>query len=134
MGCRCVPAAEALQRAGECSNAVAAMVALISPLPYSADFRPYFTIHDPAFAALAAGEVPSNANGHPRLLGITNLYFLKVPPKSPVHETIWQSCARDHLAQFCYLSSLPQALPAVWQSLDHLCTAGHPRPPCAALA
>ena len=63
---------------GECSNAVAAMVALISPLPYSADFRPYFTIHDPAFAALAAGELPSAANGHPRLLGITNLYFLKV--------------------------------------------------------
>ncbi len=64
--------------AGMCSAAVAALIALITPLPYSADFRPYFTIHDPAFAHLAAQELPSNTNGLPRVLGVTNLYFLKV--------------------------------------------------------
>lgn len=61
-----------------CSAAVAALVALITPLPYSADFRPYFTIHDAAFAELASGQLPNAANGLPRLLGVTNLYFLKV--------------------------------------------------------
>ncbi len=77
-----------------CSAAVAALVALITPLPYSADFRPYFTIHDPAFARLASGALPSAANGLPRLLGITNLYFLKarshpgtgVPPTTATWE------------------------------------------------
>ena len=64
--------------AGMCSAAVAALIALITPLPYSADFRPYFTIHDPAFVRLAAQELPSNTNGLPRVLGVTNLYFLKV--------------------------------------------------------
>ena len=66
--------------AGVCSAAVAALVALITPLPYSADFRPYFTIHDPAFAHLASQQLPTNANSLPRLLGVTNLFFLKVPP------------------------------------------------------
>ena len=61
-----------------CSAAVAALIALITPLPYSADFRPYFTIHDAAFAGLASGQLPDAANGLPRLLGVTNLYFLKV--------------------------------------------------------
>lgn len=70
-------------RAGMCSAAVAALVALVTPLPYSADFRPYFTIHDPAFARLAGGALPSASNGLPRLLGITNLYFLKA--RAPTH-------------------------------------------------
>ena len=63
---------------GECSTAVAALIALISPLPYSADFRPYFTIHDPDYQAMTLPEqAPSNSN-LPRLLGVTNRYFLKV--------------------------------------------------------
>ena len=56
---------------------MAALIALVTPLPYSADWRSYFTIHDPAFAALAAGELPGNSNALPRLLGVTNLYFVK---------------------------------------------------------
>jgi len=32
------------RRAGDCSAAVAALISLIAPLPYSADFRPYFTV------------------------------------------------------------------------------------------
>lgn len=57
---------------------MAALVAIISPLPYSADFRPYFTIHDSAFQQLSGGRPDANSNGLPQLLGITNLYFLKV--------------------------------------------------------
>ncbi len=57
---------------------MAALISLITPLPYSADFRPFFTIHDEDFAALAAGQLPDNGNALPRLLGVTNLYFLKV--------------------------------------------------------
>jgi hypothetical protein len=56
---------------------VAALISMISPLPYSADFRPYFTIHDEDFGALAGGQLPDNSNALPRLLGVTNLYFLK---------------------------------------------------------
>lgn len=68
----------AMCTAGECSRAVAALIALVAPLPYSADFRPYFTIHDSVFAALSTGQAPDNSNSLPRLLGVTNLYFLKV--------------------------------------------------------
>lgn len=64
--------------AGACSSTVAALLSLLAPFPYSLDWRPYFTIHDPAFARLAGGEPPSAANGLPMLLGVTNLYFLKV--------------------------------------------------------
>ncbi len=63
--------------AGECSATVAALVTLVTPLPFAADFRPYFTIHYPAFARVAAGQLPLGSNRLPRLLGITNLYILK---------------------------------------------------------
>jgi hypothetical protein len=38
----------------DCSTAVSCLLALITPLPYSADFRPYFTIHDSAFLGIQA--------------------------------------------------------------------------------
>ena len=50
----------------------------MTPMPYTADFRPYYTIHDRTFSQLAAQQLPSNSNALPRLLGVTNLYFLKV--------------------------------------------------------
>ena len=78
---------------GECSTAVAALIALISPLPYSPDFRPYFTIHDPAYQAMTAPAqaIPSQSN-LPRLLGVTNKYFLKVVyvPTLPHLWHLWQ--------------------------------------------
>ncbi|GJP33799.1 hypothetical protein CLOM_g18309 [Closterium sp. NIES-68] len=59
----------------QCSEAVAALVGLIAPLPCSLDFRPYFTIHDPDFPLLNAlrdgDPIP------PVVLGVTNLFFLK---------------------------------------------------------
>ncbi|DBA96088.1 TPA: hypothetical protein ACH3X1_001584 [Trebouxia sp. C0004] len=67
----------------ECSTAVAALIALISPLPYSADFRPYFTIHDPDFQAMTSPEPPPSSTNLPRLLGVTNRYFLKALPQWP---------------------------------------------------
>ncbi|CAI5941350.1 unnamed protein product [Closterium sp. NIES-65] len=59
----------------QCSEAVAALVGLIAPLPCSQDFRPYFTIHDPDFPALNALR---DGDALPAVvLGVTNLFFLK---------------------------------------------------------
>lgn len=66
----------------ECSSAVAALVGLVAPLPYGGDFRPYFTVHDAAFGAMAAGGLPP-APGVPHLLGVTNILFLKTLPGFP---------------------------------------------------
>jgi hypothetical protein len=43
-----------------CSEACSALASLIAPLPYSADYRPYFTIHDPAFGSFSSGSMPEN--------------------------------------------------------------------------
>lgn len=59
----------------QCSEAIAALVGLIAPLPISMDFRPYFTIHDPQFPALNA--LRDGDSVPPVLLGVTNLFFLK---------------------------------------------------------
>lgn len=63
---------------GACSAAVVALLSLLAPFPFSLDWRPYFTIHDAAFSRLAAGEAPAAANGLPLVIGLTNLFFLKV--------------------------------------------------------
>ena len=40
-------------------------------------------IHDEDFPRLASGQLPDNSNALPRLLGVTNLYFLKAVPSWP---------------------------------------------------
>ena len=40
-------------------------------------------IHDEVFPRLASGQLPVNSNALPRLLGVTNLYFLKALPSWP---------------------------------------------------
>ena len=40
-------------------------------------------IHDEVFPRLASGQLPENSNALPRLLGVTNLYFLKALPSWP---------------------------------------------------
>jgi hypothetical protein len=73
------------------SFTVAALSSLIAPLPYTQPQRPYFTIHDPAFAPLVAaakrGEMPlkpyisgnDNSSGTqlPLLIGVTNQFIIK---------------------------------------------------------
>jgi hypothetical protein len=60
------------------SAAVAALLSLTAPLPPGADFRPFFTVHDPAFAPLAAtGGPPPLGAALPSLLGFTNQLFLR---------------------------------------------------------
>ncbi len=48
-----------------CSDACAALASLLAPLPYSADYRPYFTIHDPAFGPFASGAMPNTTSTSP---------------------------------------------------------------------
>lgn len=74
---------------GECSTAVAALIALISPLPYSADFRPYFTIHDPDFHAMTTPDPASTHTNLPHLLGVTNRYFLKVAGAAHMYTSLY---------------------------------------------
>ncbi|CAH0391180.1 unnamed protein product [Bemisia tabaci] len=56
-----------------CSQMVQALVSMIVPLKYHADFRPYFTIHDNEFK-----EYTSRAQAPPSvILGVTNPFFAK---------------------------------------------------------
>lgn len=91
----------------ECSSAVAALISLIAPIPYAVDFRPYYTIHDATFHKLAALHDEAQRNGctefeidpHlPKLVGLTNLYFLKALPGWPNTLSIGQkpSLASKH--------------------------------------
>ncbi|KAG7199940.1 hypothetical protein KM043_014376 [Ampulex compressa] len=56
-----------------CSEMVQALVAMIAPLKYCADHRPYFTIHDSEFK-----EYTMDAPAPPAvILGVTNPFFAK---------------------------------------------------------
>lgn len=59
----------------DCSHMVQTLVALISPLEYCAEARPYFTIHDSEFKEFTreSGKVPP-----PIILGVTNPFFVKL--------------------------------------------------------
>lgn len=65
----------------QCCEAVAGLVSLISPLLFSVDFRPYFTIHDPEFTKL--NSLQAGSSFPPVLLGVTNLFFLKALREMP---------------------------------------------------
>ncbi|XP_075750871.1 protein DENND6B isoform X4 [Rhipicephalus microplus] len=56
-----------------CSDTVLALVGLVWPLRYCADYRPFFTIHDSEFKEYTAGSrcLPSV------ILGVTNPFFAK---------------------------------------------------------
>lgn len=59
----------------DCSHMVQTLVALISPLEYCAEARPYFTIHDSEFKEFTreSGKIPP-----PLILGVTNPFFVKL--------------------------------------------------------
>ncbi|XP_070559229.1 protein DENND6A-like isoform X2 [Ptychodera flava] len=56
-----------------CSDTVQALVSMISPLRYTSDYRPYFTIHDSEFK-----EYTTKTQAPPAVvLGVTNPFFAK---------------------------------------------------------
>lgn len=56
-----------------CADVVLGALALISPVAYGGDFRPYFTIHDTDFKEYTTRtKTPANV-----LLGVTNPFFVK---------------------------------------------------------
>lgn len=67
-----------------CSNAVLAAIGLISPIQYTGDFKPYFTLYDTDFAVLtstlsnAAQAASANV-----ILGVTNAQLLRTFYKVP---------------------------------------------------
>ena len=59
----------------QCSATVQALTAIIHPLVYLADYRPFYTIHDADFKELTS----SNSSALPSIiLGVTNPFFNKV--------------------------------------------------------
>ncbi|XP_020280261.1 protein DENND6A isoform X1 [Pseudomyrmex gracilis] len=56
-----------------CSEMVQALIAMIAPLKYCADHRPYFTIHDSEFKEYTADSPTPPAV----ILGVTNPFFAK---------------------------------------------------------
>eukprot|EP01137_Pigoraptor_chileana_P010455 Opistho-2@60122 len=56
-----------------CSDTVLALISLISPLSYSCDYRPYFTIHDSDFKEFTSKTKPAPH----AILGVTNPFFTK---------------------------------------------------------
>lgn len=65
------PILVASQTPNLCSDAVHALVSLISPIRYQGDYRPYFTIHDSDFKVLTHKKQAA------AILGVTNPYFFK---------------------------------------------------------
>ncbi|EDV91876.1 protein DENND6B [Drosophila grimshawi] len=60
----------------DCSHMVQALVALIAPLEYCAEARPYFTIHDSEFREFTQECV--NRSIPAVILGVTNPFFVKL--------------------------------------------------------
>merc|ERR1712110_1278732 len=57
----------------ESTTAVQALLALISPLKYHAEYRPYFTIHDSEYQEFTGKEFQPPSC----ILGVTNPFFVK---------------------------------------------------------
>lgn len=66
---------------GTCSQIVLGLISLISPLIYSGDFHPYFTVFDNEFRDMQTNCESSNFTN--TLLGVTNPFFLKALQDSP---------------------------------------------------
>lgn len=86
------------------SSSVAACMDLIFPLPYSADYRPYFTIHDKEFAQVQNSE-NCGKDGNPSLIGVTNTYFLKAYATWPTILTVGGGDASGGLSYNSPMSS-----------------------------
>ncbi|KAH9520916.1 Protein dennd6a [Dermatophagoides farinae] len=67
------PIAVMSQTPNVCSEIVQALIALIAPLRYGADYRPFFTIHDSEFKEYTT----HTKSPPPVILGVTNPFFVK---------------------------------------------------------
>lgn len=65
----------------QCSELVLASISLISPLTYTGDYRPYFTIYDPEFPLIQQELDQSIVRSI--IIGVTNPFFLKTFNKFP---------------------------------------------------
>lgn len=82
-----------------CANFVHAMISLIYPFKYNADYRPFFTIHDPEFR-----EYVGLRNAKPNvILGVTNPFFAKSLEHWP---NVIQLCSMTSSKSSDQLSSL----------------------------
>lgn len=91
----------------QCCEAVAALVGLMAPLPCSVDFRPYFTIHDPDFAVL--NSLRDGEQVPPMILGVTNLFFLKVMRTLPHVVSVGPSLGTPNKITVMTRSSTPNS-------------------------
>lgn len=73
-----------------CSSFVQAMISLIYPFKYNADFRPFFTVHDPEFRDYVGLKETKSPNV---ILGVTNPFFAKSLEHWP------------HVVQLCSIKS-----------------------------
>lgn len=80
----------------DCSQMVQTLLALIAPLEYCAEARPYFTIHDSEFKEFTreCGKVPP-----PLILGVTNPFFIKLLKEWPHMLRLVDNQVRNILAK-----------------------------------
>lgn len=82
-----------------CANFVQAMISLIYPFKYNADYRPFFTIHDPEFREyIGLKDTKPNV-----ILGVTNPFFAKSLEHWP---NVIQLCSMTSSKSSDQLSSL----------------------------
>ncbi|XP_020807456.1 protein DENND6B [Drosophila serrata] len=62
----------------DCTHMVQTLVALIAPLEYCAEARPYFTIHDSEFREFTQESKATTATVPSCILGVTNPFFVKL--------------------------------------------------------
>ncbi|XP_017029228.1 protein DENND6B [Drosophila kikkawai] len=62
----------------DCTHMVQTLVALIAPLEYCAEARPYFTIHDSEFREFTQESKATAATVPACILGVTNPFFVKL--------------------------------------------------------
>ncbi|CAD8130542.1 unnamed protein product [Paramecium sonneborni] len=66
----------------QCSEIILGMISLISPMKFSGDYRPYFTIYDKEFQQI--NQELENSIVRNIIIGVTNPFFLKALKKFPI--------------------------------------------------
>lgn len=64
---------------GECSDAVFGLLSLISPIEYTGDFRPYFTVYDSDYRVIQEAHDKNCLSNI--IIGVTNPLFMKTLTK-----------------------------------------------------